>query len=155
MPSALVLAAAYAGWAGSLPPKVVEQRLRETIADLDLAPGQVVAKYLPGLLTDSAPPALRDEVAAIMSDFHPAGMKAMTRSLAEADLRDVLPQINLPTLLIYGDRDVRSPVGVARDLHAHIPDAQLVLMEGIGHLSNAEAADRFTAEVRRFLSAET
>jgi pimeloyl-ACP methyl ester carboxylesterase len=47
-----------------------------------------------------------------MADFHPAGMKTMARALAEADLRDVLPEIELPTLLLYGAKDVRSPLSI-------------------------------------------
>ncbi len=151
VPRTLVAASAYAGWAGSLPGEVVEQRLQQTIPDLDLPPDHVVAKYIPGLLTQSAPSALFDEVAAIMLDFHPAGMKAMTRALAEADLRDVLPRIDVPTLLLYGDKDVRSPLKVAQDLHARIPRSRLVVIPGVGHLNNVEAADRFNAEVRTFL----
>jgi hypothetical protein len=47
-------------------------------------------------------------------------MRVMIRALAEADLRDALPQLTL-TLLIWGDRDVRSPVSVANDLQARSP----------------------------------
>jgi pimeloyl-ACP methyl ester carboxylesterase len=151
VPRALVLAGAYAGWAGSLPPDVVEQRLSQTIPDLDLPADHVVAKYIPGLLTPAASRAVFNEVAAIMRDFHPAGMKAMTRSLAEANLREVLPRIGIPTLLLYGDRDVRSPLSVAEDLHATIPRSRLVVIPGAGHLSNAEAAERFNTEIRDFL----
>src|SRR5207302_399838 len=41
LPTSLVLASAYAGWSGSLPADVVEQRLRETIVDLDRPADQV------------------------------------------------------------------------------------------------------------------
>jgi pimeloyl-ACP methyl ester carboxylesterase len=151
-PASLVLASAYAGWSGSLPADVVERRLRETVRDLDRSPDQVVAKYnIPGLLTDSAPHELVEENAAIMSDFHPAGMKAMTRALAEADLRDILPLIDVPTLLIYGDRDVRSPLSIAEDLNAKIPPSRLVVIPGVGHLCNVQTPERFNSEVRAFL----
>jgi pimeloyl-ACP methyl ester carboxylesterase len=148
----LVLASAYAGWSGSLPTDVVEQRLRKTITDLDLPAAQVVSIYnVPGLLSESAPQTLVDENAAIMSGFHRRGMKAMTRALAEADLRSMLADIKVPTLLLYGDKDVRSPVSLGQDLHSRIPGSQLVVIPAIGHLSNLEAADRFNDEVRKFL----
>lgn len=152
LPASLILASAYAGWTGSLPAAVVAERLRKTLPDLDRPPDEVVAEYnVPGLLTPDAPPGLVAENAAIMSSFHPAGMKAMTRALAEADLREVLPHVSVPTLLIYGDRDVRSPVKIGEDLHAQIPRSELVVIPGVGHLCNLEAAERFNAEVRRFL----
>ena len=64
---------------------------------------------------------------------------------------DVLPEIDVPTLLLYGDADQRSPLAVAEDLHARIPGSTLVVIPGVGHQSNIEAAERFNAEVRSFL----
>jgi pimeloyl-ACP methyl ester carboxylesterase len=151
VPRTLVLASAYAGWAGSLPAEVVEQRLQQALREAELPPDQVVPGYIPGLFTESAPAELIDEVVTIMSEFHPAGVRAMALAFAEADLRDVLPRINVPTLLLYGDKDVRSPLNVAQDLHARIPTSRLVVMHGVGHQCNIEAAERFNTEVRSFL----
>ncbi len=75
----------------------------------------------------------------------------MAHALAEADLRDVLPRIEVPTLLLYGDADPRSPLSVAEDLHAAIPTSRLVVLPGVGHMSNLEAPARFNSEVRSFL----
>ena len=156
IPRRLVLAAAYAGWTGPLPADVVEQRLRQMIPDLDLSAAQVVAKYNSrGLLSKKAPAAVLVENARIMSGFHPPGMKAMVRALAEADLRDVLRLIEVPTLLLYGDQDVRSPVSVGEALQAQIPASRLVVIPGVGHVSNLEAPERFNAEVRSFLRSKT
>lgn len=151
IPMTLVLAAAYAGWAGSLPPEVVEQRLRQSLQLADRPPDQFVRAMIPTLFSESASAERVDEFAAIMSEFHPAGFRAMARSLAEADLRDVLPRIDVPTLLLYGDKDVRAPLNVAEDLHAAIPTSRLVVLPGVGHMSSLEAAERFNAEVRSFL----
>jgi pimeloyl-ACP methyl ester carboxylesterase len=151
LPTSLVLASAYAGWAGSLPPEVVEQRLQQGLRDADLPPDQVARRFIPGLFTETAPQELIDEAVAMMSEFHPAGLRAMVRAFAEADLRAVLPQIDVPTLLLYGDADLRSPLAVAEDLHVKIPASTLVVMPGVGHQSNIEAAERFNAEVRSFL----
>ncbi len=151
IPATLVLASAYAGWAGSLPPEVVEQRLQRARREADLPPEQWVRGYLPGLFTEAAPPELIDEAVAIMSETRPAGMKAMTSAFAEADLRNVLPLIEVPTLLLYGDADQRSPLNVAEDLHAKIPTSKLVVMPGVGHASNLEAPEVFNTEVRNFL----
>jgi len=151
IPRTLVLASAYAGWAGSLPAEVVEQRLQQALREADLPPDVFVPAWIPGLLTDAASPALVDDVMAVMSDFHPAGYRAMAQALAEADLRGVLPRVAVPTLLLYGDADRRSPLTVAEDLHARIPGSTLAVIPGVGHLSNLEAAASFNAEVRGFL----
>jgi pimeloyl-ACP methyl ester carboxylesterase len=125
----------------------VEQGLREA----DLPPEEWIPGYIPGLLTESAPQHMIDEVISIMSDVRPVGLRAELRGFAEADLRDVLPRIQVPTLLLYGEADKRSPLSVAEDLHAQIPGSTLVVLPGVGHLSNVEAADQFNGAVRDFL----
>lgn len=87
----------------------------------------------------------------MMSDFRPSGYRTMAYALAEADLRDALPRIVVPTLLLYGDADRRSPLTLAEDLRVSIPASTLVVLPGVGHLPNLEAADAFNSEVRGFL----
>ncbi len=151
IPVTLVLASAYAGWAGSLPPEIVEQRLQRALQEAELPPETWVRGYLDGLVTESVPVELSDELVAIMSDIRPAGMRVMAHAFSEADLRDVLPRIEVPTLLLHGDADQRSSLNVARNLHSKIPTSSLVVMPGVGHQSNMEAPDHFNTEVRRFL----
>jgi pimeloyl-ACP methyl ester carboxylesterase len=151
LPASLVLASAYAGWAGSLPPATVEERLHAVLRQADHPAQEVVDEWLPSLFAGSPPPEVVNEVATIMRDFHPAGMRIMGHSFAEADLREVLPRIEVRTLVMYGDADQRAPFSVAEELAAAIPDSRLVVLDGVGHQSNVEAADRFNAELRRFL----
>lgn len=87
----------------------------------------------------------------MMLDLHPAGTRAMLQAMAEADLRDVLARIRVPTLLLYGELDRRSPLQVAEQLHAGIPSSELVVLEGAGHLANVERPDEFNEAVRGFL----
>ena len=154
VPRSLVLASAYAGWAGSLPPEEVAARLEGVLAAADL-PREECLKGWPGLLSRAASPELVEELAPIWADnagsVHPAGYRAMAHSMAEADLRDVLPRINIPVLLIYGELDQRSPLRIAEGLRDRIPSAQLVVIPGVGHVCNAEAPKEFNAHVRRFL----
>jgi pimeloyl-ACP methyl ester carboxylesterase len=63
---------------------------------------------------------------------------------------DGLPQIDVPTLLIYGDRDVRAALPVAEALHAAISGSKLVVLPDVGHLCNLEAPDGFNAAIRDF-----
>jgi pimeloyl-ACP methyl ester carboxylesterase len=151
IPAALVLAGAYAGWAGSFLPDVVEQRLRHSLQSADLLPAQFVATMLPSMFSQSASADRVDDFAASVSDFHPSGFRSMALASAESDLRDVLPRIGVPTLLLYGDEDARAPLHVAEALRAAIPTSTLVVMPGVGHVSSVEAPDRFNTEVRDFL----
>ena len=60
-------------------------------------------------------------------------------------------QVAVPTLLLCGDRDLRAPLDVARELHAGIAGSKLVMIPGAGHACNIDAPERFNAEVRAFL----
>jgi pimeloyl-ACP methyl ester carboxylesterase len=85
-----------------------------------------------------------------MADAHPVGMRLMARAMAETDLRDVLPRIQVRTLLLWGEMDRRSPLNIAHDMEQTIPGAKLVLIPGAGHEGNLEQPERFNAAVRRF-----
>lgn len=151
VPSSLLLASAYAGWAGALPPAEVEERFQQMLKEIGQTPEQFIPSWIPTLLTERAAPTVVAEVASIMAQFHPAGMKVMLEASAHADYRDVLSTISVPTLLLYGENDRRSPLNVATAMHEQIPGSTLVVMPDVGHLSNVEAPERFNTEVRRFL----
>ena len=152
LPAGLVLVSAYAGWAGSLPADEGARRLRQVLDLADLPPARFAEAVGPTMFGPAAPAALAEAFAASITGFHPVGLRAMARAVAEADLRDVLPRIDLPTLLLYGESDVRAPRAVAEALHAGIPGSQLVVLPGVGHACNIEAAPLFNAEVREFLT---
>lgn len=149
----LVLASAYAGWAGSLSAEVVQQRLQLMLRNSELPPAQWAPALIQTLLSNGAPAELADELASIISELHPLGTKIAMRAVAEADLRDVLPRIDVPTLLLCGEEDVRAPQHVWDRLHSAIRGSQLVVIPGVGHAIDIEAAERFIAEVRAFLRA--
>lgn len=152
VPRTLVLASAYAGWLGSLGREVAEQRRQWGLAAAEQPLDEFVSDLNETLFTESVPAALVEEVTEIVKDYHPAGLRAMANAFADSDLRDVLPRIDVPTLLIYGDADKRSPVSVGEELHALIPGSRLVVIQGPGHMVNMETPERFNDEVRSFLS---
>ena len=108
----------------------------------------------PGLLADDAPADLVEEVLSITSDFRPLSARLVSAAIASCDERDLLPEIRVPTLLIWGEVDARSPRHVAEQLHAAIPGARLALIPGAGHVSNMEQPTRFNAELREFCRAQ-
>jgi pimeloyl-ACP methyl ester carboxylesterase len=153
-PASLILASAYAGWAGSLSAAETAGRLEGILASADL-PLEETLEAWPGVLSRGAPAGLREELMDMWADNagsrKPGGYRAAAHSMAEADLRDVLPRIHVPTLLLYGALDERSPLTVAEELHARIPSSRLAVIEGVGHLANAEAPDAFNLHVREFV----
>lgn len=149
--SSLILVSGYAGWAGSLPPDEVERRLEQVRRLADETPARFVEAVLPSMFSGTVPQRVADEFGVTLAGFHPAGLRSMAEAFAVADLTDSLSSIAVPTLLIYGDKDVRAPKEVREALHDAIPGSQLVVLNGAGHVSTLEAPERVNEEVRSFL----
>ena len=147
----LVLVSAYAGWAGSLSPEVIEARVAKVLAEADQPPETWVRSYLPGFFAGPVAPELEEEMLGIMLDVRPAGIKPMVHALAAADLSDALGDIVVPSLLLYGELDSRAPLAVAHEIERAIPGSELAVIPGVGHVVNLEAPATFDREVRRFL----
>lgn len=148
----VVLAGTYAGWTGSLGRDAAEQRLKRCLGESEKPAEEWVPQWVPEAFSSSASRELLDEYIEIMSDFHPAGFRAMSRAVTP-DFRDALSQTGVPALLIWGDSDTRSPLSNAEMIRDSIPGARLRVIEGAGHVSNMEQPERFNAEVRGFVLA--
>jgi pimeloyl-ACP methyl ester carboxylesterase len=62
-----------------------------------------------------------------------------------------LKRIDVPVLVVCGDRDILTPVELQRAFASRITNARLVCMRGVGHAVAFEAAQRFNRLVRRFM----
>jgi pimeloyl-ACP methyl ester carboxylesterase len=67
-------------------------------------------------------------------------------------VRADLPSIEHRALVITGELDEETPVEYARVLADGLPNASIVILPGIGHLSPLEAPDLFNARVSHFLT---
>jgi pimeloyl-ACP methyl ester carboxylesterase len=147
---ALILSDTYAGWKGSLPESACKKRLERCFLESLLPPEEVVARWVPEFFTEAASHDLKEEMSAVVSDFHPLGFRLVAQSSADTDTTDLLPNIGVPTLLLWGDDDRRSPMSIAEQLRDAIPNAELAVIANAGHLSNMEQPEEFNAQVRRF-----
>jgi pimeloyl-ACP methyl ester carboxylesterase len=151
----LVLVSGYAGWKGSLDPDETQRRLDQALRLADLEPRHFASAVAASMFRPAAPSSVVRDFVKAAEKFHPPGLRAMARSVAEADLRDVLPTIGVPTLVVAGELDVRAPLSVANDLHAGIPASRLVTIPNVGHLCTVEAPSAVTNAVRSFLQGVT
>jgi proline iminopeptidase len=68
------------------------------------------------------------------------------------DYRPKLKDVAKPTLLIVGDHDRTTTPRAARALHEEIPNSELAVIAGAGHMSFVEQTEPYLRAVRRFLS---
>lgn len=121
--------------AGLIPKKSAKQKFRaksfKAIKTVLTLP--VIKNYSEGLLNKA-----RAYYGSADYNAAPEVLRKTLVSLVNTDLRDILPNISCPTLLIWGDKDTATPLEDAKTIESLIPDAGLCVLEGTGHYSFCE-----------------
>jgi 3-oxoadipate enol-lactonase len=94
-----------------------------------------------------------DHLYTMMTHTKAEGAAAAHRGRAERrDHLSILPSINVPALIVVGSADYFTPLPVAEIMSNLIPDADLVCINGAGHLPNMETPTEFNRALRAFLT---
>lgn len=94
---------------------------------------------------------MADELNIMLGEFHPAATRTSLQAFGAADLRHTLDNVDVPTLLPYGELDVPSPRCVWEPIHEGISDSRLVVIPDVGHMVDMQAPERCDAEIRAFV----
>ena len=109
------------------------------------------------MLTKSQNPALRrwihDQHARYFSSYSDRDslVSAFTVSTT-ATVADYAAQVNAPVLLIVADRDDITPLDAQQAIHREFPDAELHVLDGVGHLVHYERPIQTASAIREFLN---
>jgi pimeloyl-ACP methyl ester carboxylesterase len=152
--SSLILIDTYAGWKGSLPEAEVHARVAG-VSEMLAAPAEKFDPSFPGLFAGDPPAEFVPLLEEIAADVRPESLRWAVSVMAEADQRDLLPRIAVPTLLIWGELDARSPLSVARQFEESVPDTHLVVIPECGHVSTLEQPEAVNSAVREFCRAHS
>lgn len=68
-------------------------------------------------------------------------------AMSHMDLRDGLAEVDLPVTVLVGTQDRLTPPRLARRLASSIPEAELVVLPGAGHMLPLEEPDRVTQAI--------
>jgi len=80
------------------------------------------------------------------------GFADAMRAISGYDTRHRLPEIEIPTLVVWGMKDRVVPVEAAIGYHRLIADSRLELFERTGHVPQMERPQRFNALLDEFLT---
>jgi pimeloyl-ACP methyl ester carboxylesterase len=95
---------------------------------------------------------LQDVVASMLHETGAAGYIRQQRAImGRSDSRDLLPGIEIPTLIVVGEGDAITPPEIAREMAEMIEWASLIVIGGAGHLSALEEPDQVTSAMRLWL----
>jgi len=96
---------------------------------------------------------LVDEMFEIVND-RPRALRLLkiARSADEETVTEELSQLNMPTLLIWGQNDIVTPPDVAKEFRDRIPNARLHFIDECGHAPMIEHPDTFNQLTLEFIS---
>lgn len=80
----------------------------------------------------------------------PLMKQVLVKTISE-DLTEMLSNIDVPTLLVWGDMDTATPLSDAKIMEERIPDAGLVVLKNTGHYSFLEDFYTFSRVIDSFL----
>jgi len=95
---------------------------------------------------------VRELAAAMALDLGPQVFTQQQRAVLDRrDLRAALTELDVPTIVLAGGKDVITPLGLGKELARLISGAELVLLDGVGHLSSLEDPDAVAFHLTRWL----
>lgn len=79
--------------------------------------------------------------------------RALASMLTGSDVTDqLLPQLKMPVLLIWGREDRITPLDLGQRMHTLVPQSRLTILDGCGHLAPSQCATQAAQPVLQFLS---
>jgi 3-oxoadipate enol-lactonase len=138
----LVLVSTHAGFDALSP-----ERVRSFVTQRRTSTPELLQRLLGARPRPAALEELRDSV----SRIHEGSYKKTLEASVAQDRAAPVEKIRVPTLVIAGEDDSVYPPALARDMARRIPGAELLMLEGNGHLANLEHPERFNQAILDFL----
>ena len=135
-------------WAPDYPWGTTKEQHEVDVAEIEGRWGteEFVRTWFPGLVADE--PLIRWIATLSRYAMSPGAAAAYERMSFEDDVRDALPAVHVPTLVIHRERD--SPEH-NRYLAEHIPGAEYLALPGEEHIPYLGDQDSVTAAIERFV----
>jgi pimeloyl-ACP methyl ester carboxylesterase len=139
-------------WAPDYPWAPTVEEIEKQIAGIEMNwDGQVdLNEGAPTLAND--PLAQEWESAYLRYAASPRAAIAMWRLGSEVDVRDILPSIRVPTVVLHKEHDRWIKPEEAHYLATHIPNAKLVVLPGYDHIIWGDGQDRLVEEIEEFVT---
>jgi len=112
--------------------------------------GMSLGEWAPSLLRD--PQAAERALSYFRAAASPGAAVAIMTMNREIDVRDVLPSVRVPTLILHRSAERHIDVGNARYMAERIPDAKLTELSGDDHIPWFGDSDAILDEVEEFIT---
>jgi non-heme chloroperoxidase len=103
-----------------------------------------------GPFAPGAPARVNDWMAGMVLDCSRRAIVEFQRTIVEGDLTAEATALDLPVMIIHGDRDISAPIETtARRYLAMMPHAELVVYQGAAHGIMTTHSDRLASDILR------
>ena len=141
--------AAFGGGSSTFAREFIDARIRPLDEGKTMA--EIAAKVMPTMRGAQSDPDGLAQAERVMSRVPPATYRKAVTLLTTFDLREHLPRITVPTLLIAGGDDKVAPAATMERMAAKISGAEMVVLPGCGHLGPMDQPNEFNAALLSFL----
>jgi pimeloyl-ACP methyl ester carboxylesterase len=86
-----------------------------------------------------------------MNENTEALLKLMRATSERGDYRPSLKSINVPTLILHGEKDLLIPLHMANEVHKSIKGSTFVVLKNAGHTLNLEAVPEVCRNIQEFI----
>ena len=130
------------------------QFLHDRLSPLDegMTMADLARRSMPALTSDGIDAKVLDKAIAGMANIPQAAYRAAMECLVTFNRRDEIASLGCPALLLAGEHDTNAPLKTMQRMNELIPDSELKVFEGIGHMAPIEVPDEFAAAMRAFLT---
>ncbi|MET0819621.1 MAG: alpha/beta hydrolase [Aeromicrobium sp.] len=147
-PSPSYLDDAASGYVGGMSRRDVDELL-SSLDDNHLAWASAMA---PVVMGGENPAELAGEMEDTFCRVDPRVMRTFARVTFLSDVRDLLPSVTVPSLVVQCSRDALAPLTVGSYLHAHLARSELVVLEATGHVPQASAPDETARAILSYVA---
>jgi pimeloyl-ACP methyl ester carboxylesterase len=113
---------------------------------------RMLAHALPrlGIVADSVDAELFERLVADLADINLTAYTRILLAMANHDATGALPLVDVPTLVVTGDRDPFTPVALAHSMARRLPRSEIHVVRGGGHYLCLEFPDLVNLHMEHF-----
>lgn len=137
------------GYIGGMSPGDVEDLL-QSLDDNHMAWASAMA---PVVMGNAQAPELAGELEESFCRVDPRVMRTFARVTFLSDVRELLPQVDVPSLIVQCSNDALAPLAVGEYLHHQLGKSELVVLRANGHLPHVSAPDETAEAILRHIAA--
>ncbi|MFN3865889.1 MAG: alpha/beta fold hydrolase [Demequina sp.] len=147
-PSPSYIDDAAAGYVGGMSPADVQDIL-QSLDDNHMAWASAMA---PVVMGNAQSPELAGELEESFCRVDPRVMRTFARVTFLSDVRELLPKVSVPSVIIQCSNDALAPLAVGEYLHQHLAHSELVVLRASGHIPQVSAPAETAEAILRHIA---